>query len=97
VESWKGVKKSCILNGFKKAEIYPYDDNTVDSDVESSDDAHLARISILNVRLTLMSNGCRSLVMPPGITAGVVFTECSKSLTSSVMCAGIESIINKAC
>jgi hypothetical protein len=35
VESWKGVKKSCILNGFKKAEIYPYDDNTVDSDVES--------------------------------------------------------------
>jgi hypothetical protein len=24
VESWKGVKKSCILNGFKKAEIYPY-------------------------------------------------------------------------
>jgi hypothetical protein len=26
-ESWKGVKKSCILNGFKKAEIY-----TVDSD-----------------------------------------------------------------
>jgi hypothetical protein len=28
---------SCILNGFKKAEIYPYDDNTVDSDVESSD------------------------------------------------------------
>jgi hypothetical protein len=38
VESWKGVKKPCILNDFKKAEIYPYDDNTVDSDVESSDD-----------------------------------------------------------
>jgi hypothetical protein len=34
VESWKGVKKSCLLNGIRRAEIYPYDDNTVDSDVD---------------------------------------------------------------
>lgn len=50
VESWKGVKKSCILNGFKKAEIYPYDDNTVDSDVESSDDDE--PLSNIDTRIT---------------------------------------------
>ena len=50
VESQKGVKKSCILNGFKKAEIYPYDDNTVDSDVESSDDDE--PLSNIDTRIT---------------------------------------------
>ena len=50
VESWKGVKKFCILNGFKKAEIYPYDDNTVDSDVESSDNDE--PLSNIDTRIT---------------------------------------------
>jgi hypothetical protein len=49
-ESWKGVKKSCILNGFKKAEIYPYDNNTVDSDVESSDNDE--PLSNIDTRIT---------------------------------------------
>ena len=50
MESWKGVKKSCILNGIKRAEIYPYDDNTVDSDVESSDDDE--PLSNIDTRIT---------------------------------------------
>jgi hypothetical protein len=72
VESWKGVKRSCILSDFKKAEIYPYDDNTVDSDVESSE-------------LTLMSNGCRSLVTAgSSVTILFIISNCFQFESSGV-------------
>lgn len=37
LNAWKGVSKTCITNGFRKAEIYPYTDDAA-SDLSSDED-----------------------------------------------------------
>ena len=45
LQSWKSVSISCILNGFRKAEIFPYiNDDDMDCSSDEEDNIPIARI-----------------------------------------------------
>ena len=44
LESWRAVSKTCITNGFRKAEIFPYTEDTTSDESDMEEDIPLANL-----------------------------------------------------